>query len=408
MGVIKLIFGLALTSIAVYLIDYNLGRTWTKMTTGSAIFLGVILGAGVRLLFTGGAQTAGKRFLVLPSLGIFFAIVIAAAVALPRAHDARLATAEQSAWARLQASPKTSQDYENYINITPKPRRGVLPAQALAKTRQELAAGPKVSTLRPLLRSHLYDMQKTGEPEFQEAIDLTRKGLADAYAKALAQLQQRTATGPARREFPEDPQMRAAFAAVLARLAQSEDDYVYLDFASDNQLATPATQPAADSREIPPGDAFSPERDSRRRSAFASAMTDSLTTAFKDDTVMRITSLSPGDDRKGKVIFDVKCTPHRVRGGFTLTVGGKEAGTLFNFDVDWQFSVIDADGKVLAQNHSRSNPAGSIRFSTRRSDPDWAPYSVLMDSAYYNYCREITGRLGLIPPAIKESFTFTQ
>ena len=64
--------------------------------------------------------------------------------------------------------------------------------------------------------------------------------------------------------------------------------------------------------------------------------------------------------------------------------------------MDWEFSAFDLDGKLLARNRSRSNPAQSIRFRQNLGEPDWAPYSVLMDSAYYNYCREITGRLGLI------------
>jgi hypothetical protein len=31
----------------------------------------------------------------------------------------------------------------------------------------------------------------------------------------------------------------------------------------------------------------------------------------------------------------------------------------------------------------------------------------MMDSAYFNYSREVTGRFGLVPPPKKEFFTFT-
>jgi hypothetical protein len=31
----------------------------------------------------------------------------------------------------------------------------------------------------------------------------------------------------------------------------------------------------------------------------------------------------------------------------------------------------------------------------------------MMDSAYFNYSREVTGRFGLVPPPKKEYFVFT-
>jgi hypothetical protein len=249
-------------------------------------------------------------------------------------------------------------------------------------------------------------MEKTGEAELQAAIDLSRQGLAETYAKALAELGDRVGKGTARREFPEDPRMRSAFAAVITRMAKSDDDWVYLDFASDNQLAA-EVEPDS-SGFIPRGEAFSPERDSRRRAAFSTAMTESLKQAFKNETLIRIQSLPYNADRNGKVVFQVKCTTRSIPGGFTLTRDGKYAGNLSNFEVAWEFSAFDVDGKLLARNRSRSNPAQSIRFSQGLDEPEWAPYSVLMDSAYYNYCREITGRLGLIPPPVKASFMFVE
>ena len=40
------------------------------------------------------------------------------------------------------------------------------------------------------------------------------------------------------------------------------------------------------------------------------------------------------------------------------------------------------------------------------SDPNWAMYSIMMDSAYYNYARQITGQFGLAPPPVKQVFTY--
>jgi hypothetical protein len=411
-GGLKLLLGIGLTAVGVYLTIYNLGRASVDLTTSVVIFFAILLGAGIRLLFTGGAQSAGRRFPLLPGLGVFMLVALAVVFTLPRVSAARRARVEREAWDRLQVSAKTYDDYRSYTSSTRTPRRGVLPAMALAQTREELAGPPgksgRVARLRELLRSHLYQMEKTGEGEFQAAIDLARQALAEACAKALAGLGERVEADTARREFPQDPGMRAAFAAVITGLARSDDDRVYLDFASDNQVATTQDAPPGALKVIPPGEAFSPERDSRRRSAFSTAMTESLKEAFKNETLLRVESLPSGADRRGKVVFEVKCTTRRTPGGFVLTRDGKYAGTLFNFEVGWEFCVFDADGKRLARSRSRSNPAQSVRFRVSPGDPDWAPYSVLMDSAYYNYCREITGRLGLIPPPVKEYLTFVR
>ena len=38
--------------------------------------------------------------------------------------------------------------------------------------------------------------------------------------------------------------------------------------------------------------------------------------------------------------------------------------------------------------------------------PEWGVYSILMDSAYYNYSREVVGRFGLKPPVEKAVFSY--
>ena len=86
-----------------------------------------------------------------------------------------------------------------------------------------------------------------------------------------------------------------------------------------------------------------------------------------------VTARQRNTDRKGKVVFEVKCATRRTPGGSTLTRDGKYAGTLFNVEVDWEFSAFDADGKLLARNRSRSNPAQSMRFRQNLDDPGWAP-----------------------------------
>ena len=84
------------------------------------------------------------------------------------------------------------------------------------------------------------------------------------------------------------------------------------------------------------------------------------------------------------------------------------AGLLFGIAVDWKFEVYGTDGtKLYAQPLVRTEPAGNVSVSTQPGDPDWGMYSVLMDSAYYNYSRQVTGMFGLIPPPERTVFAYS-
>ena len=418
MGVVKLLVALAATTAGTYLIIYNLGRG-ASISTGQGVFLGIILGFGLRLLLTGGAQVARKRIGWTPSLVVFGIVVVAMGFGMPRAAEARMVKVEREAWERLEASPRTLADYETYKLWTSRPRKGFASAMAMAQVKEELAKmeGEKtgrVTKLRSLIRDYQYDMdRKSREPELAGAIELARGGIARIYQQALADLAVRVEAAATKSEFPEDPQMRAAFATLLERVARSDDNRVYLVFSSENAVATtraaataePEARSASKLPLIPPGDAFSPSREDRRRKSFVSAMEEALGKAFAEPLI-QIEPLAPGADRKGKTIFQVHCATRKAPDEFILTRDGKEVGRLFSVEVMWEFAIFDADGKALTRSKSRSMPGDEFRFRRGDDDPAWAAYSVMMDSAYFNYCRQITGRLGLIPVAQKEYFMF--
>ena len=62
--------------------------------------------------------------------------------------------------------------------------------------------------------------------------------------------------------------------------------------------------------------------------------------------------------------------------------------------------------KELGRFSFRSEPAKHVSYSTDPSDPKWAPYSIIMDSAADNFGRLIVGRLGLNPPPVRENYKF--
>lgn len=422
MGILKLVFAVAASGVGIYLLYFQFEQLRVP-SIGQAVFLGVIVAFGLRLLVTSIAQVAGRRVGWIPSMALFAAIVGLTAWALPRGVQAEVVRNEQEAWERLQASSKGFSDYQSYTRWTSIPRKDVHAPMALAQIREELTRleGEKtgrVSTLRERIRQYQNDMERYDVPEMQAAIELARERLGAIYAEALRDLALRIEAASAKSEFAEDPMMRAAFATLIDRVARSDDDRVYLVFSSENTLAAlgserapevePASpvSPAADaSALIAPGDAFSPTRDDRRRRSFEISMEEALGAAFAEP-LLRIEPLPAGAQRKGKTIFQVHCATRRAPGEFILTRDGKTVGRLFNIEVEWEFSIFDTDGKPLTRSRSRSMPGDEFRFRRSPGDPPWAAYSVMMDSAYYSYCREVTGRLGLIPVGMKEYFTF--
>ena len=97
---------------------------------------------------------------------------------------------------------------------------------------------------------------------------------------------------------------------------------------------------------------------------------------------------------------------------FIYTTGGDSPGTkrvaglLFNFEVDWDFELFSSTGRSLYKAPKTTSQPSDAKFDTGDNAPDWAPYSIMMDSAYFNYSREVTGRFGLIPPPKKDYFIF--
>ena len=71
------------------------------------------------------------------------------------------------------------------------------------------------------------------------------------------------------------------------------------------------------------------------------------------------------------------------------------------------YDIYSRSGKLLYSPPAvRSSPAEQLRMSRGPNDPRWAIYSVLMDSAYYNYARNITEKFGLKPPPVKAVFRY--
>ena len=155
------------------------------------------------------------------------------------------------------------------------------------------------------------------------------------------------------------------------------------------------------------GEAFSSQYDGRRRSTFEAAFRNALEKGLGAD-LLELTSPQAVGGREGQIVFEVGSTIRRTPEFYTYTSGGVFSGFLFAIVVEWSFKVFARDGELLYESTIVSEPAGEVSIRPTAGAPDWSPYSVMMDSAYYNYAREVIGRFGLAQPEEKTEFSFQQ
>ena len=204
-------------------------------------------------------------------------------------------------------------------------------------------------------------------------------------------------------------------------LATSNDGNVYVAFQNATQLAEPkgsaellkqmrAQEGPIDKNKpvIDKGQAFSPAYDQARRDTFMNVTNESFKQVFESEGLLNLVPLVKGDDRDDKIIFEVSSKIIRVNEYFRFTNNKIFAGFLFAIEVEWDFKIFGRDGKTLyAPKARRSGPSDNVQVASGPNDPDWAMYSVMMDSCYYNYSREMTGHFGLTPPPVKTQFSYT-
>ena len=385
------------------------------------------------LTLTGVFNAAGKPSPKAVVLGVPLAATLIGVGAGPFASTAYCEADEATRYAELTAamdqgglflSSRWTTEYE--LQVDEKFRRKEWRAQwMLARTRENIEYKDAAA-----LRQILVEIAESGDPElYAEAEASASKAFGQYYDEAKTRMYAPLAEG-ASREFPVDENLREAFGIVLEKLTHAPEAKVYVAFTNGVNLDPPEgtdelhalyrDDPKAKSA-FPKGapvieakESFSPAYDSRRRRTFMTAMSESFGQVF-DSNLLTLVPLAEGESREGKIVIEVSSQIVRLPTFFFWERELAEApgttrvaGLLFGIAVDWKFEVYGTDGtKLYAQPLVRTEPAGNVSVSTQPGDPDWGMYSVLMDSAYYNYSRQVTGMFGLIPPPERTVFAYS-
>lgn len=278
----------------------------------------------------------------------------------------------------------------------------------------------------PGLREVLRAVDAASDPSeaHDNAESVASEALDAVYTDVQAGL---TAAARGGGEFEPDEKLREAFATVLHAMAHEADPVLYVSFTNDVDMTKPpaeldkmlfdeeANQPEMKKTfpDGPPviaeGDAFSGRFDTKRRDTFIEVLKGSFGTVFEPELLAIEPLEGPAH---GKFVLEVHSKVVRQPGYYTLTTdlpggGVKYEGLLMALGVHWDVRVLDANGKELyAQPPILTDPAENVGVSRSADSPTWALYSVVMDSAYYNYGRRLTGMFGLTPPPERTNFTF--
>ena len=392
---------------------------------GASLVAALFMAAAVWGVVWGGARIATKKLPKAVHFGILGGVAVLATALGPVTSRAHYTSKESSLYTELSRSTTSSFEWSRYEREIPADfRRDAWRNDFMLAKVREAKGNAK------MLRDVQLSISTEPEPKLVKgARDEAHKQLESLYDAGKARLYRAPTTGAAP-EFPVDAKLRDAFGTVLEQLADSTDPNVYVSFGSASNLDAPKGTdenlkelrsdpelsqafPRHDIPVIEAGSAFSPEFDKRRRGTFISAMGESFSKVF-DSQLISLVPLETGTDRKKKIVIEVSSKISRQSDFFIYSTEPypgapkKPAGLLFGIGVQWTFKIIGNDGKVLYEAApTTSQSAEDVHINRDEGDPQWALYSIMMDSAYYNYSREVVGRFGFDPPPIKDTFSYS-
>lgn len=400
MNVVKLLFGLFL----VLLVGVGgiLQDGWQGV--GPCAVMGLIGGLGVQLIASAGTGFKGNPLPMGKGCGLAVAVMVLVIVAGPPLSRAYHKSQEATAFAKVKDSREVL-EWKDYFKGNPLQfRNPEWEARYHLALATEARKAKNAGELREVLKkAHEHDKDPVWAPTAKEASD----GLSELFASALKGLGRKGANAG----------LQKAFSQIIDDLSQHPDGKIYLAFDTKAVMKPPAgdAEALAQMRSAPevkaagkvpvidPGDAFSHALDQKRREVLLKVLKESFAGVFPSG-LLDIAVLGDKEDRKDKLIMEVRNITKRIPDYYMRTRNDKVIGLMFGLEVQWSFQLFDRAGKELYGGTTKSHPATEISFRLAEDDPAWMPYSILVGSTYYNFGRLLTQAFGLKPPPEKKSF----
>lgn len=357
--------------------------------------------------FFGGLFCFGVRWVILGLVGFFRPLpargktygaalggTVLLAMAGPSVSRSYHVSREPGVWAEVSASKDPHRWREDYIKSIPEPyrRKDWLSRYGEARCARALDAND-LKELRTLSQEAFVSQATQYDDQARKAIgqayfEVFQKGLAAVKPTKLA-----------------DPKLSAALQAVLKSLSEKPTRHIYLHFQcqgvpgkipQDAEFLASLADPKAAKLPIQAvGDAFAATAQARRAQAARDAIQASLDQVCPKDLIAL--ELAPKEASPDDVNFSVSAQVRRLPGFYVNSENNVMESLLYKVEVAWSFKV-EVAGQEAGRFEFRSEPAKHVAYRTSDKDPDWAAYSIVMDSATDNFSRLVVGRLGLQPP----------
>jgi hypothetical protein len=272
----------------------------------------------------------------------------------------------------------------------------------------------RVYLARPDNLAYRREAQQKIDAYYDEALARLRAARAEAPAADRAMFDAMLALVEAMKTAP-DPEVTVRLTATQSPLPATEDEKA--GEAAEHaaclltypELAKLAADKLDNTAILPPGDAFAPEARRRREAIVLDRLREAVRRGIGDDLM----SLRPAADDEPatlEVVYHV-CPTGRL---FLLTTerAPKESvpkGLLRGYSIDWSLTVRPP-GAERAPLTFRigSQPASHFRWRQDQADPDWAPYAVMLFSAFHDMSARLVRAAGGIPPVPPTFFSFAE
>lgn len=369
---------------------------------GPSLFFSVLFTFGARwglLGLLGFVKPVPPRMV---TYGVATALAVVMALAGPSVSNSYHRGNEPKAWLKVADVPETDVWRVEYLNAVPEPFRRPEWASRYAEMRcQEALEKADYKTMREVAAEVFGANSKDYDDKVRESV---QKAYQELFTKGLAAIKPTKLA---------DSEMTAAFRKSLEAIASNPTRKILLHFEakggvgpipSDKAYMSDLKPEYAKLPILPVGEAFGPKSESRRASNTRQAIQDSLDAVIPPDLAAVELATDKGDPQD--VHFWINAEIKRLEGFYVNSSNNVPDAFLYKVEVYWKFRIL-VDGKPLGEFSFRSEPAKSVSYSTDPGDPEWAPYSIMMDSASDNFARLVVGSLGLEPPPEKTQYTFT-
>jgi hypothetical protein len=258
--------------------------------------------------------------------------------------------------------------------------------------------------------------------------DEAKTQIALFYDRAIADLRARSVN----KELKLDPVMFEAVIAVIEAMKVAERPVVTVGFSGTidvqpkdelvrtiekleydellkqkPELKSVAAKQKDSSAILSSGEAFEVTQRDRREGLILNHLQTALNSVVKKE-VLAVERSAPG----AKAVLEVG---YHIKPSGTLYVYTSKSefiglpetkGLLRGYDVDWKITVNPPESGKNYVWDLKSEPLGSLKYRPERSDPDWAPYAIILYSAFHDMSGRLVSNFAITPPKAPNSFSF--